>query len=253
MDYASYAATYATARWAVPWVLAPLERAIQALPAGSIVLDLGCGTGNYLSAVSARAPALRAVGLDLSRDMLAQARRVGAASALAVADADVALPLRDGVVGVAFAVDVVHHLTRYELVFAELARVLAPGGRFIAVTDLEENLGKRSLTRLFPEVLEVELARYPALETLDGAAARAGLSRVGRELAEGWYELDDRFVAALGERCSSSMRLIAEEAHRRGMIRVAEARARGERWLSSYTVLTYEKPRSTDPRNSDPG
>jgi SAM-dependent methyltransferase len=239
MDYGSYAATYGVARWAVPWVLAPLERAVRASAGGGLVVDVGCGTGNYLRALRERVADRRYAGLDLSHAMLAEGRRAGTAAALAVADADRALPVAAGAAALAFSVDVLHHLVRYDVFFAEVARVLAPGGSFVAVTDLEENLRKRSLTRFFPEILQVELARYPRLEVLDAAAEAAGLRRTSADLAEGWYDLDDRFVAALGEKCSSAMRLISDDAHRRGLARVAAARARGERWLSSYAVLTY--------------
>ena len=41
MDYDQYAPTYSWARWAVPWVLAPLARVAAALPSGSTVLEAG--------------------------------------------------------------------------------------------------------------------------------------------------------------------------------------------------------------------
>lgn len=91
------------------------------------VLDLGCGDGVLLERVPG------AIGVDLSRGELhAAARRPGVAGRLIQARAD-ALPLRDGSVDT-----VVSHLasmlmTPAEAVAAEVARVLAPGGRFVAV------------------------------------------------------------------------------------------------------------------------
>lgn len=56
MDYGAYAPTYATARWAVPWVLAPLAERVEGLRRGARVLEIGCGTGNYLEALGDRVP-----------------------------------------------------------------------------------------------------------------------------------------------------------------------------------------------------
>jgi hypothetical protein len=93
---------------------------------------------------------------------------------------------------------------------------LEPSGTFIAVTDPEDNLRKRSLTHFFPEILEVELKRYPTLDELDWHARAAGLRRAGVALAEGFIDLDDGFIGALEAKCSSGMRLMSDEAHRRG-------------------------------------
>jgi SAM-dependent methyltransferase len=240
MDYGSYASTYATARWAMPWIVRSLREAVERAPPGSAILEIGCGTGNYVEALRGAIPGRRCVGLDRSPEMIAQAVRLERGG-YALADADRALPLRSRVFALAFVVDVLHHLTDYATFFSEVARVLGRAGAFVAVTDSDENLRKRSLTRFFPEVLDVELRRYPTLDQLDRAASTAGLRRVRTELAEGLVELDDAFIAKLEAKCSSGMRLIPDACHRRGMERVREARARGERWLSSYSVLTYAR------------
>lgn len=240
MDYGAYAPTYATARFAVPWVLAPLAERVRGTRRGALVLEIGCGTGNYLEALGAGVPERRYLGLDRSREMLAQAlARGGRRGLYAVADADAGLPLGAGTVALAFVVDVLHHLADYRTFFAEVARVLEPGGDFLAVTDSDENMAKRSLTRFFPEVLPVERGRYPSIDELDVRAREAGLRRAATSLAEGFIDLDDAFLAKLEAKCSSAMRLIPDEAHRRGMERVRRARERGERWLSSYSVLTF--------------
>jgi SAM-dependent methyltransferase len=240
MDYGSYASTYATARFAVPWVVRPLEVEALGTPAQARIVEIGCGTGNYLEALREALPDRAYVGLDRSREMIAEAAR-RRAGGYAVANADRALPLRSGSCALAYVVDVLHHLTDYPTFFWEVARVLAPGGTFVAVTDSEENMRKRSLTRFFPELLPVDLARYPTLESLDGPARAAGLHRATTALAEGHIDLDDAFVAKLQAKCSSGMRLVPDDAHRRGMERVREAARRGERWLSSYSVLGYRR------------
>jgi len=102
-----------------------------ALPAGSTVLDLACGTGDLCTELvrSGHLP----IGVDLSFGMLAAAR-----THAPLVHADVLrLPMPDGSVdGVTcgFALRNLEELPRF---FAELARVLRPGGR-IALLEVAE-------------------------------------------------------------------------------------------------------------------
>jgi len=93
------------------------------LPLRSVVLDLACGTGDLCRDL--QASGYLAVGVDLSMGMLAHARTSaslaqGDATALALATGRV-----DGVVS-GFAL---RNFVALEPVFAEMARILRPGGR----------------------------------------------------------------------------------------------------------------------------
>ncbi len=102
MDYGSYAATYATARWAMPWIVDPLLALVRRAPRHARIVEIGCGTGNYLEALRDLVPPRGYVGLDRSIEMLAQAVRRGGEVRYAVADADGALPLGSGRFALAF-------------------------------------------------------------------------------------------------------------------------------------------------------
>jgi ubiquinone/menaquinone biosynthesis C-methylase UbiE len=94
---------------------------------GARVLEAGCGTGMILKEL---APvATRAVGLDVSPGMLAQARARG----LAVVHGSVTdLPFADGEFDLAYSFKVLAHVERIERALAEMARVVRPGGHVIA-------------------------------------------------------------------------------------------------------------------------
>jgi len=239
MDYDAFAPTYAWTRVAVPWALEPLARIADDLGPGSIVCELGCGTGNYVHALAARYADLDCIGVDLSQPMLREASRRPAAIAFVRADAERAVPLRDRACALVFAVDVIHHIARLDVFFEEAARILAPGGRLVLVTDSEETLSRRSLTHYFPELLSIEVARYPAIETLREQAGAAGFQRIDEAPASGAIPLTDEFVARLAAKCSSAMRLMRPEDHAAGVARVRSGQSRGEQWFSCYTVLTF--------------
>ena len=94
----------------------------------SRVLDLGCGTGHFQPALAARFPQAEYIGLDLAAGMVEFARQQcpGAGSWL-VGDAE-SLPLAANSVDLVFSSLTVQWCHRPELLFAELERVLRPGG-----------------------------------------------------------------------------------------------------------------------------
>lgn len=95
------------------------------MPLGSRVLDAGCAEGATLFHLG---DPVGAVGLDLFEDKLAFAR-TRLKNARFVAGSLYELPFDDGAFDHVIVRDVVHHLDEPERGMAEVARVLAPGGR----------------------------------------------------------------------------------------------------------------------------
>ncbi|HEY3175061.1 MAG TPA: methyltransferase domain-containing protein [Candidatus Polarisedimenticolia bacterium] len=95
------------------------------------VLDNGCGTGILLPDLTARCDSVYAV--DLSPDMLAQARERAPGADLREADLE-SLPFPDGFFRTVICRGSLHHVPSRERAFAEAFRVLAPGG-LIALTE----------------------------------------------------------------------------------------------------------------------
>ena len=241
-DYDEYAPTYAWARWAVPWVVSPLARIAGALPADAAVLEIGCGTGNYIRALAESRSELVYAGFDLSEAMLHEARSRGSKVTLVHGDASKEFPFPNHRFAFTFAVDVIHHIEDLSRFFSEAHRVLVPGGHLVIVTDSEDTLNRRSLTAFFPEILATERNRYPTIARLHREADRAGLRLDSEEQAVGRIPLDGEFLGKLQAKCSSAMRLMTTEQHAAGMARVRAAGARGEQWLSCYDVLHYVRP-----------
>ena len=104
-----------------------LDRFAAGLPAGSTVIDAGCGPGQigrYLAAHS-----VQVVGVDLSLEMLRQAS--SGKHLCAVAQADMRrLPLRDASVQGLVAFYSLIHIPPddLEVALAEMGRAVAPGG-----------------------------------------------------------------------------------------------------------------------------
>jgi SAM-dependent methyltransferase len=103
---------------------------------GETVLDLGCGAGiDTLLAAQAVAPGGKAIGVDMTPEMVRRARRHAEDARLANVEIREglmeALPLADESVDVAVSNGVFNLSTRMSRAFAETWRVLRPGGRLV--------------------------------------------------------------------------------------------------------------------------
>jgi ubiquinone/menaquinone biosynthesis C-methylase UbiE len=126
-----------------------------ALRPGETVLDLGCGAGiDTLLGARAVGPSGRAIGIDMTPEMVARARTNSAAAGLAnveILEAMIeALPLPDASIDVVVSNGVLNLSTRKSRVLAEATRVLRQGGR-VAIADL-----------VLDEALPEEVLKSPA-------------------------------------------------------------------------------------------
>lgn len=94
--------------------------------AGQRLLELGCGTGNFTAWVAAASGA-RVLGVEVSPELVAEARRRSPGLEFEVADAH-ALPYPAASFDGAFGSSVLHHL-ELDPALAELWRVIKPGAR----------------------------------------------------------------------------------------------------------------------------
>ncbi|MFI6582880.1 methyltransferase domain-containing protein [Embleya sp. NPDC050493] len=123
--------------------LAALLHAGTTYPAGSRVLEAGCGVGAQTARLASGSPRAQITAVDVSEDSLAQARAHVAAN---VPEARVQwrcadlyeLPFSDGMFDHVFVCFVLEHLKDPEGALEELRRVLRPGG---TVTVIEGDHG----------------------------------------------------------------------------------------------------------------
>jgi SAM-dependent methyltransferase len=103
-----------------------------------LLLDLGCGPGNYLLNVTCYLS--HAVGIDISKHAVIAAKdaaykiRAYNKISLSIADAN-KLPFRDETFTKAIAIDFLEHLYSPEVVLKEVHRVLKKGGLFHLFTN----------------------------------------------------------------------------------------------------------------------
>jgi ubiquinone/menaquinone biosynthesis C-methylase UbiE len=185
--------------------------------AGSRVLEVGCGTGNYITAVQ-QGTGSSCWGIDPAEQMLSMAGEASGKVVLQRGGAE-KLDFPDGFFDLVFSVDVIHHVGDRTAYFREAHRVLKPRGRVCTVTDSEWIIRHRQpLATYFPETVEADLERYPRIAELRQVMEQAGFGGIAEDTVEIRYDLVD--AQPYRDRAFSCLRLISDEAFHRGMQRM---------------------------------
>jgi demethylmenaquinone methyltransferase / 2-methoxy-6-polyprenyl-1,4-benzoquinol methylase len=121
------------------------------LPGGSLVADLACGTGDLCNELARTG--YRGVGIDFSAGMLANAT-----TDTPLVQADVLrLPLADGGTDGVVCGFALRNVTALDALFAEVARILRPGGRaaFLETSEPEGRLMRAGNRVYFGRVVPI--------------------------------------------------------------------------------------------------
>jgi arsenite methyltransferase len=154
-----------------------IERAVQALPSGpdAVVADVGFGGGVGLRLLLDRPDAFTVHGIEVSTEMINQARAAFAADITAgrlhLHHASItALPLGTSSLDGIITVNTIYFVDDLDQAFSELARTLAGSGRAVIGIGDPDAMGKLSFTshgfRLRP-VVDIQAALGRAGLTLD--------------------------------------------------------------------------------------
>jgi ubiquinone/menaquinone biosynthesis C-methylase UbiE len=109
--------------------------------AGEHILDIGCGTGRLTSDITRRAAGVRVVGIDPSASMLRLASEHLQESVALVQADGTALPFGEAFDAV-FSTAAFHWIPDHDRLFAEIHRVLRPGGRLVSQAGGGANLAR---------------------------------------------------------------------------------------------------------------
>lgn len=180
-----------------------------ALKPGETVLDLGSGPGlDALLAARQVGPGGRVIGVDMTPAMIDKAR--GAAARLGLAHVEFrpgrleSLPVDDASVDAVTSNCVINLVPDKGAVFAEVARVLRPGGRLV-ISDIV-------LDGALPPAVEKDVMAY--VGCISGAALRADYFRLVSAAGLGAIEIlrDVDYLAAMQQVAPDEVKAVLDRA-----------------------------------------
>jgi ubiquinone/menaquinone biosynthesis C-methylase UbiE len=238
-DFNEFASKYSEHRKSDPAVLEHLI-SIGRVGDSSRVLEVGCGTGNYITALRA-ATGCSCFGIDRSQSMLSIATEKKPDVDFQLADAE-ELIFPQEYFDFIFSVDAIHHIENPRAYFAEAFRTLDAGGTLCTATESEWMIRDRlPLASHFPEIVDAELARYPSIAALSEHMKQARFEDIAKNSTKTLYCVDD--ATPFREKVFSSLRAISEDAFQRGMVRLERDLQEGAiRGVSHCVLLSGTKP-----------
>jgi ubiquinone/menaquinone biosynthesis C-methylase UbiE len=217
MDYDELADAYARTRGASLIVRDELQRHWVGTP-DSRVLEVGCGTGDYLVELVDSVKCL-GWGVDPSAKMLRYApshERIRFAEGTAEK-----FPLEDIVFDLIFSVNVIHHVKEPDGYFREAMGYLKQGGKICTITDSTRIIRDRKpLTHYWPGTALADLVRYHDISRLREQMGSAGFVDIGEYEIIAPIEIDD--PSPYKEKAYSCLHLISEDEFMEGLHRLED-------------------------------
>lgn len=188
--------------------VAPVADVLRLVPAGSSVLDVGCGGGLLLNALAGAGAIRSGLGIDSAAAAIEAARRAagnlpagGVRPRFEVRPVQAGLP--EGPFDAVLLVDVLHHVppADQEAAFRAAAARLAPGGVLVCKDMCARPLWRAGMNRLHDLLLARQWVHHVPVDRIDGWARALGMARVHASRRHVlWYGHDLRAYRAGGAR-----------------------------------------------------
>ncbi len=213
------------------------------------VLDVGCGTGKQLAADQKLHPQVALFGLDYFSGMLKIAKTRCPAAAFTQADGS-HMPFRNTAFDYVTSQFSYHHLPEKEKMFAEVYRVLRPGGRF-TISNIDPWAMKDWFVyRFFPTSLAMDSQAFLPVESLVSTLQNIGFASVqySHSRRETQENLADVLVYAKKRYRTSQLMAISDDDYQHGIQRIegminSSGKLTTIPSLMTLIVLTADKPR----------
>jgi len=160
----------------------------------SLLLDVGCGTGNHV--LKLKDLARHVVGLDPSSGMLSQARAKVWAASLVRADAQF-MPFWDHAFDAAYCIQALHHVPDRGKFISEVFRIVKPRGRFAVESCSHDQLETFCCYYYFARALEMDRRRIPDLGEIGELLSAAGFRDIAIHicpLADGFRDAPEDYL-----------------------------------------------------------
>lgn len=189
------------------------------------VLDLSCGTGNYLKRQIMEYPfpeyKIKWIGIDKSEDMIKMAKNKDLNADLMVSGAD-AIPLKDNSVNYIKNRFAFHHYLEKEKAVREMNRILKQNG-VLSILNLNHEYMRHSwVYKYFPGAIELDNERFPEITELYKLLENNGFDisvNIWVEVKKFKYK---NIIEETRNKDMSQLQIITEDEYQEGLNRMEE-------------------------------
>ena len=215
IDYDQVSKVYDQVREGNPEMVTQILLEVS-LTKSSLVLDVGCGTGNNTILFATVIPS-QVVGLDISLGMLQKAYEKQSQIPFVQAPAD-CIPFASNSLDFVYMTEVLHHLPNIPATLHEICRILKSSGSFCIVTQSHEQIDRRMTSRFFPASAAVDKERYPDIDVIEDLLLKAGFSAVNpKEYTYSPVRLGMEYLETVTRRGFSMLHRISKDDYEKGL------------------------------------
>ena len=201
------------------------------------MLEIGCGTADYLYALTQELKC-DSYGFDNSENMIDEANKKNPHLNLSVNDILNPFDYDNDFFNLAYSMDVIHYVKDLNHYFREVNRVLNKDGLVLTITDSEEDLKSRTITKYFPESLEIEMERYPGVNKIVENMENNGFKEIEITHTEREFQMSEEVFEKFKNKAFSSVRLLSEESFEKGIKKIEEDTEKNECFVKElYTYI----------------
>ncbi len=185
------------------------------------MLEIGCGTADYLYALTQKLDC-DSYGFDNSGSMINEANKKNPGLNLSINDIHNVFDYNNDFFDLVYSIDVIHYVEDLKHYFKEINRVLNKDGIVLTITDSEEDLKSRTITKYFPESLEIEKKRYPGVNKIVENMENNGFKKIEITHTEREYKMSEEVFQKFKNKAFSSIRLISDGSFEKGIKKIEE-------------------------------
>lgn len=242
INYNEAAVSYSTTRNIEPIVYTMLCHILRPIKS-DLILDFGCGTGNYLKQLSSDF-GISSYGVEPSDNMRTIARNKCVEAQIESGD-HTHIPFRKGIFNKAYSIDVIHHIQCLEEFFRTIYKATSCNACLCICTESPQQLDKKYWLKYFSSISKIDHMRFHRIENIISAGEKEGW--INKEILSADSEItapiSSDFMKRIEEKSLSILHLISHEEYESGFNNMISdykyQTALQQR--EGYTFLRFEK------------
>lgn len=245
INYDKHADSYGKTRNIEPIVYEILSYLLHPID-GDIILDFGCGTGNYLERFSVDYADCNVTmyGVEPSAKM----RKIAQEKILSdhiLNGNHLHIPFDENLFSKIYCTDVIHHIEQLEPFFKNLLIVAQTGARLCICTESSQQLTEKYWIKYFPSILQIDSKRFYPVDTIIQTGEMVGwkYKKTLKTESEMIAPISYSFMERVRKKALSVLNLISNEEYECG-ISLMEADFRNKSVFyqqEGYTFILFEK------------